>query len=102
MKLAKFLVESKLARTGMEAQRLIKSGAVRVGGCSEDCSFFSTGKCNCGGWEQITNPGQEVQPGLAVKVGGGFWRLVNRLDGQSGFDQLNGIARVNAQKLAQS
>lgn len=93
MKLFRILVERKLARSGGEATRLIKQGAVMVGGCELDCQFFATGKCSCGGWNKITDPIMEIAPGTCVKVGTGLWRCIPKLEGK-GYDQVNGIARV--------
>lgn len=94
MKISKLLVVTGLARTGGEANRLVKQGAVQVGGCDPDCSFFNTGRCACGGWEKVVNPVEDVQSGMAVKVGTGMWRLLPRIDGQQGFDQVPGVARA--------
>jgi hypothetical protein len=94
VKLMKFLVVAKLALSGSEANRLIKQGAVQVGGCDPDCTFFTTGKCTCGGWAKITNPAEEIAAGLSVKVGSGFGRTVAKIDGTSGFQFLHGVAKV--------
>jgi predicted rRNA methylase YqxC with S4 and FtsJ domains len=93
MRLGKVLTETKLARSGSEATRLIKQGAVSVGGCKPNCEFLETGKCTCDGWTKVLNPVAEIEVGLAVKVGDGNWRLMNRLDG-AGWDQVKGIATV--------
>ena len=90
----KILVVTKLARSGSEANRLIKQGAIHVGGCKPDCTFFTTGKCTCGGWEKINNPAADIQSGLCVKVGNGLYRSVKRIDGRDGVDQLKGVAHV--------
>lgn len=90
----KVLVVTELARSGSEANRLIKQGAVQVGGCQPDCTFFSTGKCVCGGWTKVTNPAAEIESGMCVKIGNGLYRTVARIDGTSGFDQLKGVAKV--------
>jgi S4 domain len=95
MKLAKILVAEKMVRSGSEANRMILQGAVYVGGCAEDCDFFTTGKCSCGGWNKVTSPTAEIAPGLAVKIGTGHWRLMNRLEG-TGWDQVKGIGRAPA------
>jgi hypothetical protein len=93
MRLGKVLTETKLARSRSEATRLIKQGAVSVGGCEPGCGFFDTGRCSCGGWRKVTNPVEEVEAGLSVKVGDGSYRLMNKLEG-TGWDQVKGIARV--------
>ena len=90
--LYKILVEEKLVRSRTEGERLIRQGAVSVGGCDADCAFFTTGKCNCGGWRKVTKTTEEIEVGLAVKVGNGFWRVMNRLVGP-GYDLVNGIGR---------
>ncbi len=94
LKLAKAMTELSLARTGGEAQRLIKGGGVRVGYCSPECSFFKTGRCDCGGWRKVTNPVEEVASDLVIKVGDGFGRLVLKLDGTTRYDWLWSVARV--------
>lgn len=93
MKLDKVLVDQKLARSRAEAQRLIKQGAVSVGGCAADCTFFKTGNCTCGGWEKTTDTQDDIPSGWCVKIGKGFWRRVPKLEGE-GFDQLNGVCKV--------
>jgi hypothetical protein len=98
MRLGKVLTVTNLARSGSEATRLIKQGAVSVGGCDPDCEFFDTGKCSCGGWKKVTNPVEEVEAGLAVKVGDGNYRLMNKLEG-TGWDQVKGVARVPADSV---
>lgn len=97
MKLALVLTSSGLARSNGEAARLIKQGAVTVGGCATTCDWFTTGKCSCGGWEKITDPRADVAAGLAVKVGSGNWRVMTRDNqGKPGpvYDQVPGITRV--------
>jgi hypothetical protein len=93
MRIGKALTVAKLARSGAEAARLVKQGAISIGGCKPECSFFDTGGCDCGGWEKVTDPLREIEAGVCIKVGKGFYRLVNRLDG-AGWDQVNGIGRV--------
>ena len=93
MKLAKILVSEGMARSGSEALRLIQQGSVSVGGCKESCEFFTIGKCSCGGWEKKINPTEEITSGMAVKVGSGHWRLMNRIQG-AGWDQVRGVGRV--------
>ena len=93
MRLSKILTEIKLARSGSEAVRIIRQGAVSVGGCSSDCEFFIKGNCSCLGWRKVTDPLQEIESGIAIKVGSGLWRLMNRIEG-SGWDQVNGIGRA--------
>lgn len=82
-----------MARSGSEASRLVKQGAVQVGGCSPDCTWFNTGRCACGGWQRMTDPVAEVAGGDAIKVGTGMWRLLKK-DGSHGFDQVPGVGRV--------
>jgi S4 domain len=91
-RLYKILVEEKLVRSRTEAERLIRQGAVSVGGCDPECTFFTTGKCTCGGWRKVTKVTEEIEVGLAVKVSSGLWRVMNRLDGP-GYDLVNGIGR---------
>lgn len=94
MKLAKALTELKMARSGAEAQRLIKQGAVLVGGCVPPCNArLAPFKCVCDGWRKITNPTEEVKPGEVVRVGDGNWRLL-KAEGSSKFDQIPGIGWV--------
>lgn len=83
-----------LARSRAEAQRLVRQGAVSIGGCKEDCTFFNTGKCTCGGWEKIEKPNHDVPEGWCIRVGNGFYRTVKRIDGRPGVDQLKGVCHV--------
>ncbi|HEX5426633.1 MAG TPA: hypothetical protein VFW94_24150 [Candidatus Acidoferrales bacterium] len=96
MKLTKAMVAIGLSRSVADAQRLVKQGAVWVGGCAPPCNprqepFL---KCFCGGWRKITNPAERVETGEKVRVSSGNWRLVNRTDGRPGWDQLPGIGEV--------
>ena len=95
-RLYKILVEERLVRSRTEAERLIRQGAISVGGCSPECSFFTTGDCSCNGWRKVLKPTEEIEIGLAVKVGNGRWRVMNRLDGP-GYDLVNGIGRCRAE-----
>jgi len=92
-RLYKILVEEKLVRSRTEAERIIRQGGVSVGGCDPDCTFFTTGKCTCGGWRKVTKATEEIAVGEAVKIGNGHWRVMTRLDGNPGFDLVNGIGR---------
>lgn len=94
MRINKLMVDLGLARTGGEATRLVKQGAVLVGGCERDCHWINTGKCTCGGWKKETDPAKTVPNGSVIKVGTGHWRLLPRLDGQRGFEQVRGVARA--------
>jgi hypothetical protein len=95
MKLSKALVETKMARSGAEAQRLVKQGAVLVGGCIPPCNPRKEpyNKCTCGGWKKITNPVEDVNSGEVMRIGDGSWRLPKKESAQ-GFDQVPGIAWV--------
>lgn len=93
MRLYEILVSEKMVRSRTEADRMIKQGAVSVGGCDSDCSFFSTGRCACGGWRKVTKVTEEIEVGMAVKIGSGNWRVMTRLDGTVGFDMVKGIGR---------
>jgi hypothetical protein len=95
MRLYQILVEQKLVRSRTEAERFIRQGSVSVGGCDPDCEFFTTGRCKCGGWRKVTKPTEEIEVGLAVKIGNGLWRVMPRLEG-AGFDLVNGIGRSRA------
>ena len=101
MRIARILVEYQLARSGAEAIRLLGQGAVSVGGCDPSCDYFTCGKCVCGGWRKVTNPVEEIEPGLVVKIGNGFMRLIPRM-GSGGYDALSGVCRAphSAQKRA--
>ena len=79
-RLYKILVQEKLVRSRTEAERFIRQGAVSVGGCDPGCSFFETGKCTCNGWRKVTKVTEEIEVGLAVKVGNGLWRVMPKLD----------------------
>jgi hypothetical protein len=93
MKLAKALVETGMARSGAEAQRLVKQGAIIVGGCISPCNPRKApyNPCTCGGWRKITNPAEEVKGGEVMRIGCGNWRLLKK-EGSQGFDQVQGIA----------
>jgi predicted rRNA methylase YqxC with S4 and FtsJ domains len=95
MKLAKALTALKIARSGSEAQRLIKQGAVLVGGCIPPCNGrMPPYKCTCNGWRKVTSPTEDIPAGQVVRISDGNWRLMNRLDNTSGFDQVPGIGWV--------
>ena len=97
MRLGDVLITFGLARSKGEAARFAKQGAVSVGGCNPDCTWFTTGRCACGGWEKVTDVRAELEPGLAVKVGSGNWRCMTRDNqGKPGpvYDQVPGVARV--------
>ena len=102
MKLAKALVELKMARSGAEAQRLVKQGAVLVGGCIPPCNArLAPYVCTCNGWKKITNPVEDIAPGTVVRIGTGTWRLLQR-DGKQGFDAVPGIGWVPEKNLEQN
>ena len=98
MKLYKILVAEKLVRSRTEGERLIRQGAVSVGGCAPGCPFFTTGACTCDGWQKVTNPVEEIEVGLAVKVGTGLWRVMPRIDNRAGVDLVNGIGRSRPER----
>jgi predicted rRNA methylase YqxC with S4 and FtsJ domains len=95
MRLAKVLTTLKMAQSGSEAQRLIKQGAVLVGGCIPPCNGrMPPYKCVCDGWKKITNPGEDVAAGQVVRIGDGNYRMIKRLDGTAGYDMFIGIGCV--------
>lgn len=95
MKLAKALTALRVARTGAEAQRLIKQGAIWVGGCIPPCNArLPPYKCVCNGWRKVLNPAEDVPAGQVVRIKDGNYRLMNRLDGQSGSDQVPSIGWI--------
>ena len=105
MRLIKVLTSSGLARSNAEASRFIKQGAVTVGGCDPACTWFTTGKCSCGGWTKVTDLSADIAEGLAVKVGSGNWRVMTRDNqGKPGpvYDQVPGITRVPLTAVALS
>jgi len=94
MKLAKALVELKMARSGAEAQRLVKAGAIWAGGCIPPCNAREAPyKCVCNGWRKGTNPVEDIPAGTVVRIGDGSWRLL-KAEGTSKFDQVPGIGWV--------
>lgn len=94
MKLAKALVALGMARSGAEAQRLVKEGAVLAGGCIPPCNArLPPYKCVCAGWAKVTNPAQDVAAGVVLRVKDGNYRLLKR-DGSQGFDTIPGIGWV--------
>lgn len=95
MKLAKALVALNMARTGGEAQRLVKQGSILVGGCIPPCNArLHPYTCNCGGWRKVTNPTEEIKPDEVIRIGSGNWRFVKD---DKKFDQLPGIGWCPAQ-----
>ena len=95
MRLAKALVLLKMARSGAEANRLVKQGSVLVGGCIPPCNArIVPFKCNCCGWQKITNPIEEISADTVLRIKDGSWRLLLREDGKQGFDQVIGIGRI--------
>ena len=118
MKLVKALTALKMARSGAEANRMVKEGSVWVGGCAPPCNarkccgdhaklhegqpcplpVSMQYKCNCDGWRKATNPTEDVQPGVVVRVKDGSNRLLVR-EGATGangtvYDQVSGIGWV--------
>jgi hypothetical protein len=95
MRLAKVLTTLRMAQSGSEAQRLIKQGAVYVGGCIPPCNGrMLPYKCVCDGWKKITNPGEDIAEGVVVRIGDGNYRMVKKLDGTTGFEMFIGIGWV--------
>lgn len=116
MKLVKALTALKMARSGSEANRMVKEGSVWVGGCTPPCNArrccgdharLHEGqpcplpvslqyKCNCDGWHKATNPTEDLEPGTVVRVKDGSWRLLVRAVKSTGtvFDQVPGIGWV--------
>ena len=97
MRLIKALVVTKMARSGSEAQRFVKQGAVWIGtGCTPECEFRRISfRCTCGGQRKATDPTEDLAAGTLLRVGDGNWRLMKpRVDGKDGFDQVPGVGRV--------
>ena len=95
MRLVKALTALRIARSGSEAQRFIKQGAIWVGGWIPPCNGrMPPYKCTCGGWRKVTNPTEDIPAGQVVRLSEGNWRLMNSLDGSSSFDQVPGIGWV--------
>jgi hypothetical protein len=95
MKLVKALTELKMARSGAEANRLVKQGSVWIGGCTPPCNArVFPFKCTCNGWHKATSPTEDVPVGQVIRIKDGSWRLLTRMDGSQGFDQVPGINRV--------
>jgi hypothetical protein len=98
MKLVKALVLLNIARSGTEANRLVKQGSVWFGGCIPPCnSRIAPFKCTCDGWKKSINPIEEVSAGQVIRIKDGSWRLLTREDGKQGFDSVPGIGRVPSQ-----
>jgi hypothetical protein len=92
MKLVKALVLLNIARSGTEANRLVKQGSVWFGGCIPPCnSRIAPFKCTCDGWKKSINPIEEVSAGQVIRIKDGSWRLLTREDGKQGFDSVPGI-----------
>lgn len=85
-----------LARSNAEAHRLIKQGAVSVGGCIFPCNKRQFPyKCTCDGWHKATNPKEDVTSGKVIRVGPmGLYRFVTKMDRKQGIDTLKGICRI--------
>ena|ERR1035441_3309519 len=95
MKLVKALVLLNMARSGAEANRLVKQGSIWFGGCIPPCNKrIHPFVCTCGGWKKTTNPTEEINAGQVIRIKDGSIRLLTREDGKQGFDQLVGIGRV--------
>lgn len=96
MKLAKALVAMGMARSGAEAQRLVKQRAVKIGGCIPPCNMrLPPYECSCNGWSIEINPAKDVPAGVVLRIGSGDYRLLKR-EGQQGFDVVPGIGWVPA------
>ena len=94
MRLAKAVTSLNMARSGAEANRLIKQGSILVGGCITLCNArIEPFKCTCNGWKKITNPVEEIDDGTVIRIKDGSWRVLPK-DGKPGFDQLPGIGRI--------
>jgi len=97
MKLVKALVWLDMARSGAEAQRLVKQGAVWIGaGCTPECEFRRVSfRCTCGGQRKATNPVEDLEDGTLFRVGDGNYRMLKpRMDGKDGFDCVPGCGYV--------
>lgn len=97
MKITKALIWLNMARSVAEAQRFIKQGAVWIGtGCKPECEFRRVScRCTCGGQRKATNPTEDLEDGIFLRVGDGNYRLMKpRMDGKDGFDQLAGCGFV--------
>lgn len=94
MKLVKALTALGIARSGAEANRFVRQGAIWVGGCIPPCNArMFPFKCVCGGWRKATDPIENIPAGVVVRLKDGNWRLMPR-EGTSAFDQVPGIGWV--------
>jgi len=95
MQVNKAMLELGMVRSMGEVTRLVKQGAVLVGGCIQPCNMRITPfKCTCGGWRKVTDFREEVLSGTVVRIGKGNYRLLPREDGKQGFNQLKGIGWI--------
>jgi hypothetical protein len=99
MKIVKALVSLKMARSGSEANRMVKNGSVIAGGCIDPCNGrMPPYKCTCGGWRKITNPTEEIPSGYVIRIKDGSWRLLVREGAVKStgtvYDQVPGIGSV--------
>ena len=99
MKLVKALTALKMARSGSEANRMVKEGSVLVGGCIPPCNGrLPPYKCTCGGWRKASNPAENIDAGTVLRVKDGSWRLLVREGSVKAtgtvYDQLPGIGWV--------
>ena len=99
MKLVKALKTLGMARTGSEANRMVKEGSILVGGCIPPCNArMPPYKCVCDGWRKATNPVEEIPAGTVLRVRDGRWRLLTG-DVPNKFDQVPGIGWVPEENL---
>jgi hypothetical protein len=101
-----------MVRSMGEATRLVKQGAVNVGGCIPPCNMrMPPFKCSCGGWKKATDFREDLPTGMVIRVGKGDWRLLIKEDDPNappvkkgknhhpGFNQLRGIGWVPVEKV---
>ena len=96
MKVVKALVELGMARSGAEAQRMVKEGMVWAGGCITPCNPRRAPytRCTCNGWHRAKLPTEDIPEITVLRVKDGNYRFMKRMDGQSGIDVVKGIGRV--------
>jgi hypothetical protein len=128
MQLNKAMLALGMVRSMGEATRLVKQGAVHVGGCIWPCNMrrccpdeathntcpvpaAQQFKCTCGGWKKVTDFRQDVPEGQVVRISRGDWRLLIKEDDPNappankgknhhpGFNQLRGVGRVEISVL---
>lgn len=98
MRVDQLMLASGMVLSRSEAQRLIKGGAVFMGGCVGPCNARrfqcpSFAGNNCDLWLRVTDPTTEAIPGEVIRIGRGNYRLV-QIQGSGQLAQLPGVCYI--------